>query len=142
MSTSRIPPDLIEAYRAAAYRVETDTATFILHVGQACTPLAELLAATGQSSATFITAYNPFSQARDAATNRQANDRLRAQLMRHCKYIFPAAGVDATGTWPDEPGYLALGLTPVQAKALGVEFGQNALVRAEADGVPQLALLR
>ena len=53
-----------------------------------------------------------------------------------------ALGVDTAGEWPGEESVFVPGLDLERAKSLGVEFGQNAIVWAGPDAVPQLVLLR
>ena len=52
------------------------------------------------------------------------------------------AGCDPKQAWPAEPSYLILGTPLAEARAIGHELRQNAIVWCGADCVPQLILLR
>lgn len=142
MSESEVSEDLVEAYRAAIYRVCHGGGDFSLHVGERSEPLARVMADTGAHSAAFVTAYNPHGELRDDTANRAAHERLWHALSRQTSLILDASGTDPTGQWPPEPGYLALGVDQQAVKTLAREFGQNAIVWVEADAVPGLILLR
>lgn len=142
MRYSKIPNDLIDAYRAADYHVEAGPAPFRFRIQQYSPHLVELLALARLRSACFVTAYNPFSQPHDETSNRAAHERLRGRLASLTAHLYDAAGIDTSGGWPAEPGYLAVGVSLTEAKAVGREFRQNAIVWVGADALPELTLLR
>ncbi len=139
---SEIPADLIARYRAADYRAGSGSAAVMLRIDQYSDPLSRLLAASGQQCAVFITACNPSSQPCSLEMNRAADARLRDELRRHASQIIEGAGSDPSGAWPPEQSLLALGVDLDKSKALGRQFGQNAVVWAGADAIPRLILLR
>lgn len=144
MQRPPISDDLISAYRAANYRVESSGETFILHIDQYSEALSRLLLASGYHCAAFVTACNPWGKLQSSATNSvdsaRLADRLR-QLTGGKERIIEGAGYDPAGVWPEEESFLVLGLDLEAASALGREFNQNAIVWAGADGIPRLALL-
>jgi hypothetical protein len=139
---SDIPADLIDAYRAAEYRIDLGEEVFSLHLQEHSPELARLLAESGQRCALFMTAYNPRSEVHDPGANHAAHVRLRTALEPLAAQILEGVGLDPSGSWPAEPGYLALGVEREAAAALGRQFGQNAVVWSGADAVSKLILLR
>ncbi len=139
---SEIPANLIASYRAADYRAGSGSAAISLRIDQYSESLAQLLAASGQQCAVFITACNPGSQPQSPAANRAAHALLREELSRHTDQIIEGTGSDPSGAWPPEPSLLALGVDLTTAQVLGRQFGQNAVVWAGADAIPRLMLLR
>ena len=140
--SSAIPADLIASYRAADYRAGSGSAAITLRIDQHSESLSQLLAASGQQYAVFITACNPGSQPQSPATNRAAHALLREELSRHTDQIIEGTGSDPSGAWPPEPSLLALGVKLDVAEALGRKFRQNAVVWAGADAISRLILLR
>ncbi len=141
MGASCIPAELIDAYRAAQYRVNAVPA-FSLRIGQRSEALYRLVREAGAATACFITACNPLGELTDASANAAANVRLGFLLRALTPHLWSATGVDPAGSWPDEPGYLAAGIALAQARELGARFGQNAIVWIERDATPKLVLLR
>ena len=142
MVPSEISTDFIASYRAADYQAGAGSAVVILRINQYSKSLSQLLAASGQQCAAFITAYNPFSQPQNLAANQAVHARLRDELSRHANQVIEGMGSDPSGAWPPEQSFLALGVELDAAEALGRQFGQNAIVWAGADAIPRLILLR
>lgn len=132
--------DLVKAYQNAEYRVIGEY-PFTLRIGVRSEELANVMAATGAKTVAVITADNPYSFKRDSKENSEARATLQIRLTDHVETLVPAIGVDPSGAWPGEEGYLALDLSFGWAKAIACMFGQNAFVFAEADAVPTLVLL-
>jgi len=142
MSQSSVPSVLVEAYRATNYHVFLDGKPFVLRVGQHSDALDSLYQATRTRTAVFITAENPFSLTLSPAENSASQMRLAQQLSSLTEHIFDGAGQGDDEVWPPETSFLALGINREQACALGQQFGQNAILWADADSVPELILLR
>ena len=138
---SEVPAQLVAAYETAEYRVEVEP-PIVLSIGEASAALVDLLAARGLFLCAFITACNPSGQLLAAEENVRRTEALERDLLDFAPEILPARGVDPTGSWPDEPGFLALGCPQKVFEVLGRRHGQNALVLCGADGVPHLVLLR
>ena len=141
LSPSIIDSATVQAYRETEYRVFAE-AGFTLRVGQAS---AELLSAhkrhKTQCSA-FLTAWNPFSHALDAASNAERQAALARELKQRSLAFELGIGQHPGNGWPGEESFLVYGLTLESAKVLGRRFEQNAFVWSGADAVPRLILLR
>jgi len=141
-SASVIDRELIQAYLETHYHVHGD-APATLRVGEPNAPLAALHDASGVTCSAFITAWNPFSrQARDDATNARRQAALACELTRRGLAFIDGIGQHPSNKWPGEASFLVLGIPLEDAKALGTEFEQNAIIWSGADAVPQLILLR
>jgi len=70
----------------------------------------------------------------------------QAQLLREVHNIglswVQGEGKHPSGEWEGEQSLLLLGISLDDAKALGLEWEQNAIVWSDADGIPQLILLK
>ena len=113
-----------------------------LRVDHHSAELAELFKEMGVSSAGYLTAWNPYSPETSAADNEAAQLSLIRNLSLEGYPTLKALGVDPAGEWPGEESVFVPDLGLERAKSLGVEFGQNAIVWAGPDAVPQLVLLR
>lgn len=138
---TNIPSDLIEAYRATHFKV-LEPRPITLRVDHHSAELAELFKEMGVSCAGYLTAWNPYSAATSAADNEAAQLSLIRSLSLEGYPTLKALGVDPAGKWPGEESVFVPGLDLERAKSLGDEFGQNAIVWAGPDAVPQLVLLR
>jgi hypothetical protein len=138
---TNIPSDLIEAYRTTHFTV-LEPRPLTLRVDHHSAELAELFKEMGVSSAGYLTAWNAYSAEASAADNEAAQLSLIRSLSLEGYPTLKALGVDPAGEWPGEESVFVPGLGLERAKSLGVEFGQNAIVWAGSDAVPQLVLLR
>jgi len=140
-SGSDIPRDTIQAYLETHYHVHGDAPT-TLKVGDFCPTLSALHAAASVECSAFITACNPFSQELDDAENALRQVALAHTSRQRGLITLDGVGLHPTNRWTGEASFLALGLSLSDARSLGAEHGQNAIVWAGADAVPQLILLR
>ena len=138
---SAIDPDTLRAYTETHYRVLGDAPT-TLHIGHANPDLAELHRVFGVDCSAFITAANPFSSLTAATANAVRQSALADQLGLMKLRFIEGIGEHPSGTWPAEPSFLVLGLILSDAKQLGTNHGQNAIIWCGSDTVPQLILLR
>lgn len=138
---SAIDPDLVEAYKATDFHVHNQP-PFVLKVGTASPQLAQLYHQHGTTCAAFLTAYNPYSEAVGDAENTAFQHKLSRELTSRGLTFLPGMGQDNQGQWPGEPSFLILGLALDEAKVMGAQYRQNALVWCGEDAVPQLILLR
>lgn len=137
---SRIPRETIEAYLATDYRIWGDW-PLLLRVGQHSAELAALFEAQRVASAAVVTAWNPYSELRPDAENQSAQARLVSDIEQLSLRHQPGHGADPTGSWPPEPSRFVLGIDLTSAGLLGRKYGQNGIVWAGADAVPNLVLL-
>ena len=134
-------PQLVEAYRATLYKIHDRNESFTLCVGEHSEPLYDLYWRTGKSSALFITAYNPWSQEQEEGQNIAAQQALSADLLGWgAEHMFGGVGEDPTGVWTSEPSWLVLGVSVEDARRLGTEYRQNAVLWAGGDAVPRIVL--
>lgn len=140
--TTSFPPQLISAYRAARYRAFLPEKECVLRIDRFSAELKALMEQYECSSATLITACNPYSRVVDATTNHAAQTRLFTRLKMLSDIIFPTSAEDPLGEWPNEKGWLVLGVEAQQSCQLGIEFQQNAIVLMCADAIPRLRLLQ
>jgi hypothetical protein len=136
-----IPSDLVDAYRNTDFTV-IEPFPFTLRIGKHSTELAEVYKKMGVSSAGYLTAWNPYSSETKAKDNAAAQLFLIQSLSLEGYPTLKALGVDPSGEWPGEESVFVPGLNLERAKSLGIKFGQNAIVWADSDAVPQLVLLR
>jgi Protein of unknown function (DUF3293) len=121
-------PDLHTAYLATEFRIAANT-PFSLFIQRRSNPLLMLMAEHGARFAAYITAYNPHSVLRADEKNHLAYHSLRQHIGSAAVALFDAVGVDPSGKWQGEPGFLILGIELEDAKRIGVHFHQNAIVR-------------
>ena len=139
---SAIDPALLGEYRETEYRVRAGEESFVLELARPSEALARLYRDRNASSAAFMSAFNPYSQATSRDENEAANARLRTQLLERGFEVLEATGSDGSaGGWA-EPSFLILGISRDEAERLGRDYRQNAIVCAAADAVPELVLLR
>lgn len=133
-------PTLLQLYLVSQYEVRLPEvpARSVLRIAQ---PLpAALRGWLGHgASCAFITAYNPYSQLRDAASNRRAQRRLVDQVQAAGARCLPGAGRVPGQPWR-EPSLLVAGLDLPTLDHLAAEHGQNAVVTAGASGPVRLRL--
>jgi hypothetical protein len=138
---SVVSKDLIKAYENTDFCV-LEPNRFTLRIGKQSSELAKLYVEIGVYSAGFLTAWNPYSAETSVADNAAAQLSLIRRLSLEGYPTLKALGVDPAGEWPGEESIFVPGLDLERAKSLGAEFGQNAIVWAGPDAVPQLVLLR
>jgi hypothetical protein len=137
-----IEPEKINAYRETAYCVRLQASVITLTIGARHDALAELFASHSVNCGGFITAYNPRGREQPSDANKLAHHLLTERL-----HVLRITSLEAftethTNTWPTEYGLFVLGLPLEQAKSLGREFDQDALVWVGHDLIPSLILLR
>jgi len=140
---SEIPAETIEAYRTTDYRFGQGVDRITLRIDTRSDALSRLYLSSHSACGVFITAFNPYSQARNLEANEAAHARLGDELEGLARgRVIEGAGTDSTGEWPEEKSYFALGVDLETARRIGNEYRQNAIVWVGADAVPQLILLR
>jgi hypothetical protein len=132
--------ELIAAYQRTEYRVRDGAHAFVLRVEEFSPLLLACHAAHRVQCSAFLTAWNPRSTPTSPDLNRAAMVRLEQALDALGLQWLRGEGIDPAGDWPGEPSLLALGLDEAAAVALARRFAQNAIVCAEADGVPHLVI--
>ena len=138
---STIDPHVIQAYRETNYHVHGPH-PFILKIGTPCPELLPQYQASRTNCSLFITAYNPFSQQLDDTDNTPRHAALAATLAARDVVFTEGISQHPFNGWPAEPSFLAFGINLDEAKKLGRQFSQNAIVWIGADTIPYLILLR
>ncbi|MEZ5664693.1 MAG: DUF3293 domain-containing protein [Burkholderiaceae bacterium] len=138
---SVIDPETIQAYRETDYRVY-GPAPFTLRVDQPSQALATAHRTHGVTCSAFVTACNPLGQRAEAEDNATRQTALAAQLRARGLDFTPGVGQHPSGDWPGEDSFLIFGLTLEDARTLGRQLDQNAVLWSGAGAVPQLILLR
>jgi hypothetical protein len=131
------PVALARAFASARYRAELGGEPVEFGVGEVA---AEIEVRLPASSYAFITAWNPEAEPQGFGENSMSDDALVARL--------DALGVEYRRTWaqaPDgghrEAGWLAAGLDPSRADALGHEFEQAGILAWLAGAPVRLHML-
>ena len=123
-----ISPELIRAYREAHYIVLDEGTEIRLKVGTVNLELARLMSNKNASTASVLTAYNPYSEVKTKQDNKLAQTQLRKRLKEMGIATLDAIGRDAKEQWEPEPSVIVLDLTLKEAESLADEFGQNAFI--------------
>lgn len=142
MAPTEIAPDKIAAYHATDYCIRFGLDAITLRICNHAPKLGAIYDAAKSSCGVVITAYNPFGEVCDAATNLAAQTRLEEHLGALAPMVLEASGAHPTGAWPPEPSFFALGINHETARLLGTRFRQDAVVWVGANAIPELLLLR
>lgn len=138
---SKIKQAKLSAYRETVYEVRGPMPMRLV-IGKVCVSLRKLYTLWGLDSCVFVTAFNPSGSATKAPENRQRNEELRKDLQRRRLTFFEGRGAHPSNGWPPEPSFLVLGVGIDSVRALGEQWGQDAVVWAGADAVPRLVTVR
>ena len=141
-----IPPDTLRAYRETHYKVYRDDTpadlAFTLEIDVVCDDLIKVYAHHEVDCSAYLTACNPYSRQCDERHNADRQRELRAEIERRGLRCLSGVGQHPSNQWPGEDSFLVLGLSLEDAKALGTQFEQNAIVWCGVDAKPKLILLR
>jgi hypothetical protein len=129
---------LTNAYRAALYQVDLGGGRLELRVDAPCEPLARWLSTHGHRCAALLTAHNPGSQQRDAASNDEAQRQLQDAIRARGLDFHAGRNLDPRGNWPPEQSILVPDLPLADADALARRFGQRAFLWCDGSGTPRL----
>lgn len=131
---------LLAAYRATDYRVRLRQGGWAtIWIGQ-CLP-ATLASLVGERHWGFITAWNPRSEPRARASNRQAQRELLRALRDLSETTLIRAGAGVGQGWREASLFVA-GPGPGAFDALARRFGQHAYVHGQgARGMAALRLM-
>jgi hypothetical protein len=140
LNKTTIDSSLIASYQSANYIVRAPQ-PFTLNIGVASQPLKSIYLKAHIKSAGFITAYNPHSHALTDQENVLRNAKLIAEIQQRSLKFIAGVGQCPESEWPGEESVLVLGISLEAAKALGKQYGQNAIVWCDADALPQLIFL-
>lgn len=122
--------DLLRAYRETNYEVRLpDGDLLVLRHGQPNPKLDKFIEEEHAEAPSwvFITAWNPESLQLPEKENAAAMRRLKAELKKRGYPHLEAIGRGTGNSW-EEPSLIAFGPSGREAKQLGVQFRQNAVV--------------
>ncbi len=135
-----IHPTLIRSYREAKYVIE-GSKDIVLKIGQANQDLRSILLDKKATTASFITAFNPYSEILNDRENIEAQESLCADIKSLGCFMLNGYGQDEAEEWPREKSVLSLGITESEAEALADKYGQNGFVWiGTLDAFPALRL--
>lgn len=138
---SLVSNEQIEAYRQTKYVVFADP-PFTLRVGKASRELGFVYASERTNCAALITAWNWGGK----RIGRRMNDLRQRQLASDVRergfWSLLGEGLSTSDHWENEQSLLILGVSETEARALGTKYGQNAIVWAGPDTIPNLIILR
>jgi len=75
----------------------------------------------------FITAYNPGSVVLSKEENEERQNKLKQRVIEADLSFIEGVGISEDAVWSDKSIFIP-GITLVDAKRLGKDFGQNAIV--------------
>jgi hypothetical protein len=127
-SEKKIHPSLVKAYRKTLYCSFIDGEIVQLEVGKVCNNLAIQLKQRNISTASFLTAYNPFSNSLIFSENEKLQNQLIDDVKSLGLHYFDGEGRDLDGKWQTEKSILILGISQQQSEILADRYSQNAFV--------------
>ena len=134
---------LRQAYLTAVCEVIVAEQVVPMTIGVTSPEVAALLAVHNAAGAAFITACNPPFLPVGSVHNVLAMKSLRSLLQYRSKLpSLEGRGQDRDGLWPPEQSLLVMGINREVAERLGRQFGQNAIVWIDQDGLPSLVELQ
>ncbi len=126
-------PELAAAFQATTYRVLADGEAFDLRLGEANPAFSRWLKRRGTACWGIVTACNPGGRL-TLDENPARHAMLREKIAADGWPYVTARNVADAGDWPDEAGFCVLGMDKSALLALGIEFGQAAIVYGGSDG--------
>ena len=136
-----VSSETIGAYIRANYTV-LSSKPFTFKIGKVSRPLLDLHQSHNCDSSAFVTAYNPLGVLTPKNRNIVAQKEFEAHLTKKKLIFIRGVGRDKIGSWPSEQSVLILGVKIEEAKMIGVDCRQNAIVWIDAEVKPKLILLR
>lgn len=134
---------LDRAYRATRYRVRLPGPELTLRIGVRDAAGEKWLAQLGgcRRHWALVTPCNPHSRRLMDWQNRLRHAGMEAGLQASGLIHYPSLHGDPAGRWPDEAGFLLVDPPHGLARALGRQYGQNAIVEARLGEAPRLVYL-
>jgi hypothetical protein len=129
---------LWRAYERAVYRVFDEGRPIIFRIGRTSARLDRLLERHAATRWAHITAWNPSSIPLSKSENERRQRRLVAALKRAGFTALEGEGADPRGRWTPEPTAFVLGIGVRDARRLGREYDQLAMVVGQRGEPPRL----
>lgn len=125
-------------YRQTDFCVDDGDVQIVIRIGEPNAALEHLLFERKTIDWAFTTAFNPGSVFVADDENRFHQAELIAQIERKSFPYLNGCGRGYEGDWPPEPSVLVLGIGRDDAKALGSQFRQLAIVVGQYGGTSEL----
>ena len=125
-----IPEELIQAYKSSNYKIID---SLLLKIDSDLEVVSKLLHDIGAISATFITAYNPYSVKCTHKENESRNTYLRNTLDRMGFTYHDSVIFSDDGEW-SEDAFLICDISDEKASQLLIQYEQNAGMKLTKDG--------
>jgi len=130
--------DLINAYLETDYFI--NKFKLPLKIGIKSIELEEIFKLHKIKSASYITAYNPYSKILNIDENKKRNKDLCLLCKEYT--CIEGIGKHLSNEWEGEPSFLFLGMNLEIAKQIGKKYEQNAILWIDEDAIPQIVILR
>ena len=134
---NKIEETLIQAYKNTNYHVYYDN-EIIINIGKKNQNLLNLFKDKKLTSASIITACNPFSEIKTKKQNLLAQIKLKGIIEDNNLSYVDAMGQDAEKKWPGEASYFVENITLNKALKIGKILNQNAIVWIDQNIIPEL----
>ena len=119
---------LWDAYRRTSYTARTSAGEILIHPDRLSPELDALLDQRSAGQWAYVTAYNPGSRLLSSDENVRRQQTLVEVLQHRGLTFFEGESVLDPAAWPPEPSLLVLGMSPEEARSVGRQFGQLAVV--------------
>ena len=129
---------LWRAYEQAVFRVFDEGRPITFRIGRTSARLDKLLERHAAMRWAHITAWNPSSVPLPKAENARRQRRLVAELKGAGFTILEGDGADPQGRWTPEPTAFVRGIGARDARRLGREYNQLAIVVGQRGKPPRL----
>jgi hypothetical protein len=120
------------AYEQTRFVVAGDGREITICAGGRNPKLDRLLASRGAIRWAFLTAYNPEPVRLSAAENTRRQQQLVDQLLADGYSPLAGEGRDPLGKWPAEPSVLVPNIGRREARKIGRDYGQLAILVGHA----------
>jgi hypothetical protein len=138
---SDVSSEQLAAFHATHYRVDGPNGPFVLRIGKHSPELQRWHELYDATSSAYLTAWNPLGEIVPPETNARHQQALQRDLAALGVPVLSGEGKDLDSGWAEQ-SLLTIGLSRVQAIALGKRYRQLAFLFAGQDAIPQLVLLR
>jgi hypothetical protein len=119
---------LWDRYRRTTYVAHTGNGDIRIHPDSRSSELDGLLNELRILEWAYVTAYNPASRLLAEEDNVGRQQELIKAVQDRGLAFLDGEGIGEDGKWPAEPSILILGIQSDDARALGRQFGQLAIV--------------
>lgn len=126
---------LLDAYRQTNYRFDET----LLNIDKISSKASALLQPFALNGGLFITAWNPLGKELTVEENKQANKKLKNELLRRGLKVIEGYGESPDGKWRED-SFFAYPIDEYTSLTLCCTFEQNAVVYVTSDGLPILQL--